>query len=241
MNWLNYVNWMWERSTNGGVTWTSVFSVSNADFLCIASDGDDHFYAGTFTTNYLSGNNGTTWSQFGPGIPSGTGAFTIASKDSLVFVGNSTGVYFSSNSGGSFVSANTGLDPTPNNAVQGLAIASDFVYAGLFQNAIWKRPLSDFGIEGKTAELPQASIKAMISPNPVTHQSILGFEVPERANVRIEIFDQNGRSIRVVVNEVRDGGIYQEKINSLDLPAGNYHANLQIGETRSTLQFIVAE
>src|SRR6185295_14100699 len=85
------------RSTNSGVSWTSVFSTTTEDWVCIASDGVDHFYAGTFTINYVSANNGSAWQSLGSGIPVGQGAFTIAVKDSNVFVGNQSGVYFSQN------------------------------------------------------------------------------------------------------------------------------------------------
>jgi hypothetical protein len=39
------------------------------------------------------------------------------------------------------------MDPYPNNAVQGLTRDSNYIYAGTYRDAIWRRPLSDFGFE----------------------------------------------------------------------------------------------
>lgn len=229
------------RSTNKGVTWTSAFSTSIDDFVCMASDGNDHFYAGTFANNYLSANNGTIWQTFGPGIPSGTGGFTIAAKDSNVFVGNSTGVYFSDNKGSSFTEANTGLNPAPNNSVQGLAISSSFVFAGLFQDAVWKRPLSDFGISLKTSADAVKELKAQVYPNPVTSESFLSYEVANFSPVEITVYDDQGRMIKQILKTSLDKGIYRERIPSDFLTAGNYFVSLSIGGKIAVIRFEVGK
>lgn len=229
------------RSTNSGVSWSSVFSTVSEDFVCVASDGIDHFYVGTFTSNYLSANNGSSWQSFGSGIQSGTGSFAIAVKDSNVFVGNSTGVYFSHNKGSSFISTNTGLDPDPNNSVQGLAISSNFVFAGLFQNAIWKRPLSDFGISLKTNVNTVIELNAQIYPNPVTGESFLSYEVATFSPVKIAIYDEQGKMVNQVLNTNLEKGIYRESITSDYLTAGNYFISLSIGEKTGVIKFEVVK
>ena len=229
------------RSTNSGQTWSSVFSTSVDDFVCIASDGVDHFYAGTFGNNYLSNNNGSAWQSFGSGIPAGSGAFTIATLGDNVFVGNSEGVFFSNDNAQSFIDANEGMDPAPNNAVQGLAISSTHVYAGLFLNAIWKRPLSDFNIALKTSQEDVSEIKVKIVPNPVSHQSVLGYEVSENSHVEILIYDLNGNLIKTLMSADKEKGIYQEQISKGDLAAGEYLVVISAGNKKSTIKFTIAE
>ncbi|MEO6133239.1 MAG: hypothetical protein ABIQ02_15460, partial [Saprospiraceae bacterium] len=53
---------------------------------------------------------------------------------------------FSNNYGSSFTDYTPGMDPYPNNAVQGFAMDNYYVYAGTFLDAMWRRPQSDFGI-----------------------------------------------------------------------------------------------
>jgi hypothetical protein len=135
------------RSVNNGVTWVFITNVIQ-DVISMASGEDNHFYAGTFNDNWVSGDNGLTWSTVGPGIPNDIGGFVIMTVDNYVFIGNNLGIFYSEDYGDSFSDANLGMDPYPNNAVQGLAFDGNYVYAGLFLNAIWRRPVSDFGIIG---------------------------------------------------------------------------------------------
>lgn len=131
------------RSTNSGVTWSLVNNVI-LDVLSMAVGGTNHFYAGNFDGNYMSSDNGITWTSVGPGIPDG--GFTHLAFDNYIFVGNNLGVYYSNNYGATFSSVNTGMDTYPNNSVQGLSKDNTYIYAGTFLNAIWRRPLFDFGI-----------------------------------------------------------------------------------------------
>ncbi|MFI5171881.1 MAG: T9SS type A sorting domain-containing protein [Chitinophagales bacterium] len=233
------------RSTNSGVSWAAAFSTGFDDFVCMASDGVDHFYAGTFSNNYLSSTNGTSWGSFGPGMPAGSGAFTIAVQDNNVFTGNAQGLYFSNNNGASFTEENDGFDPTPNRAVQGLAISDNYVFAGLFQNAVWKRPLSDFGIVLKETEPEAASIhdhlpmEPGIFPNPIAEEGNLVYELIERSQVTILIFDETGKIAGNVWSAEQDDGIYNWKINGNEFAGGNYIASISIDGSTKYLKFIV--
>lgn len=133
------------RSTNNGISWNNVAPL--LDIMHFASGGSNHMYAASFSSVFTSADDGMTWGG-SSGLPGGTGggAYTILAWDNYVFVGNSFGVYFSDNYGASFNDANLGLDPYPHRAVQGLTHDDVYVYAGTFGNAVWRRPLSDFGI-----------------------------------------------------------------------------------------------
>jgi photosystem II stability/assembly factor-like uncharacterized protein len=152
------------RSTNGGQSWTFITNVVT-DPVAIAGDGTSFFYASNFSDVFVSNNNGLAWNLAGPGIPVGAGGFAILCIDSNVFVGNSKGIYYSANHGGSFSNAGQGLDPTPNNSVQGLASDYDNIYAGLFRDAVWRRPLADFGII-LNAPTAKNEIHFNLYPNP---------------------------------------------------------------------------
>src|ERR1043165_7524181 len=229
------------RSTNSGVSWTNVFSTSTEDWVCIASDGVDHFYAGTFTSNYVSANNGSSWQSFGPGIPSGEGAFTIAVKDSNVFAGNQSGIYFSHNKAASFTAENPGFDSEPNNSVQGLAISSNYVFAGLFLNAVWKRPLSDFGISKEAMASAEQEISVNIFPDPVKDESVLSVEANAASRVQILIYDEYRRVVKQLQSANLESGIYQQKIDSRDLDAGDYFASVWVEGKNTLVKFVVVK
>jgi hypothetical protein len=228
------------RSTNSGVTWTQVFSLSFEDWTCIASDGIDHFYAGTFSNSYVSNNNGTTWQSVGPGIPAGTGAFAIGALNANVFVGNSEGIFFSNNHGSSFATANTGLDPEPNHSVQGFAFSPDYVFAGLFQDAIWRRQLSDFSISKQEA-YEQVELEAQVFPNPVSGLSELSYALDKSANVLILVYNQQGRIVQQLLHEEQQAGSHQIDLNAAGLANGTYTVLLSTGEKRTTVKFEVVK
>ena len=133
------------RSVNNGVTW-SLVSTGPIDIVSMDAGGSNHMYAGGIATdNWMSADNGVTWNPVGTGIPSGSGGFSVLAWENYVFFGNALGIFYSEDFGASFEDSSMGFDPYPNNAVQGLERDSTYIYAGFFRNAVWRRPLSDFG------------------------------------------------------------------------------------------------
>jgi hypothetical protein len=223
------------RSTNNGKTWAIVFQTDQADWACMGSDGSTHFYAGTLSSlNVLSNDNGITWRNFGPGIPANAGAFTIATLNNNVFVGNMNGVYFSNNSGQSFTQSNTGFNPSPNNIVQGLAVSSTHVYAGLFHNSVWKRPLSDFGI-GATPTRDEEDFYVSIAPNPIISESKLTYAVARRSPVVINLYYADGNLVRNFVNAIQDANDYSIQIPKNGLRQGAYFISVIIGNRHKVI------
>jgi len=230
------------RSSDNGVTWTSVFETNTSDFASMASDGNNHFYCGTLNSgNLLSNNNGIIWQSVGPGIPAGTGGFATAAAGTNVFIGNNAGVFFSNNSGVSFTAQNSGFDPSPNNAVQGLAISSTHVYAGFFQNSVWKRPLSDFGIGTITNTTTKNDLSVFVTPNPVTNKSMLSYHVEKRAPVVINIYRSNGSLVQSLVSGTQQPGDYTTYITKDKLLPGNYYVSVVIGYNHTAIAITVTK
>src|SRR5262249_30719443 len=109
-------------------------------------DSLGNFFAGSLFDTYRSTDDGINWNLAETGIPANAGGFAVKTLGQVVFVGNSAGVFYSNDYGATYTSASEGLDAYPNNAVQGFTVKGDTLFAGLFRNAVWKRPLSDFGI-----------------------------------------------------------------------------------------------
>ncbi|MEO6130811.1 MAG: hypothetical protein ABIQ02_03110, partial [Saprospiraceae bacterium] len=73
------------RSTNSGVNWTLV-NTSVMDVIAMGAGGNNHFYASNYNNNYVSSDNGLSWSAVGPGIPFDVGGFAILSFNQFVFI-----------------------------------------------------------------------------------------------------------------------------------------------------------
>lgn len=228
------------RSAGNAAAWNIVFQASGEDWASMGTDGKSHFYTGTLATgNYVSNNNGLSWQGVGPGIPPGTGGFAIAATGKNVFIGNATGVYFSNNHGTSFTEVNTGFNK--NHAVQGFTISSTDVYAGLFQNSIWKRPLTDFGIP---LTQPQQKINntlpVSLMPNPLVNESKLSYKLESATHVVIILYDVNGNHIKTITDAVQAKGSYMKTINRGGLHTGNYFISMLAGDKHAMINVTVA-
>ena len=71
-------------------------------------------------------------------------------------------------------------------------------------------------------------------PNPFTSETVLEFELPRTADVRVEVFDLLGRRIAVAADAPRLPGRHQLKLSTAAWPAGLYMVRLMTGHHTST-------
>jgi photosystem II stability/assembly factor-like uncharacterized protein len=209
------------RSTDYGITWFLVDPILDIDAM--ATGGNHTMYCGELFSSYRSYDDGLTWQGNGIG-----GAFTILAWDNYAFVGNNNGVLFSNNYGNSWTFMNQGMDPYPNNSVQGLTRDSIYVYAGTFRDAVWRRPLSDFGITTGIPENIQEA-QTLIAPNPAT--AFIKITLPSyfKEKYFVTIFNSSGQ--RILSKEVHS----TDKNNSLtvyvkDFSPGFYSVKIQCND-----------
>jgi len=206
------------RSTDHGVTFSMTAPIS--DIICSATDGLNYFYLGTFTGSYYSPDNGISWFAVGPGIPAGDPGFCVAAIGANVFIGNNHGVYYSPNNAASFTTVNQGLDPDPNHSIQGLAANATYIFAGTFRNAMWRRPLSDFGIITAVNQNMPDETQVSLYPNPATNRLNISsmysnetVEILSTFGERIIKSEFAGRNFEIDISSLSNG-IYFVKLTS---------------------------
>jgi predicted outer membrane repeat protein len=88
------------------------------------------------------------------------------------------------------------------------------------------------------------------SPNPfipsMHNATIMNFEVKERSNVTIEVYDMKGQLINTLVNEVLPEGSYPATWNGTDMngnemPSGTYIAKMTAGAFTSSIKMTLAK
>ncbi len=77
-----------------------------------------------------------------------------------------------------------------------------------------------------------------IFPNPTSEKVHINFELTENADVKIQIFDLNGRYAKVIANKAMEAGAHTISSN-LDLPAGNYLISVQKGGEKLVNKLII--
>ncbi len=66
-------------------------------------------------------------------------------------------------------------------------------------------------------------------PNPFNPVTKISFDIPAEGNVMLRIFDNMGRLIRTLVNEIKAAGYYITEFNGADLSSGTYYCRLESG------------
>ena len=225
------------RSTDYGVSWS--FTGATFDVDRMATGGGQAMYAGNLFNAFASYDDGLTWGA-SLAVPAG---FTILAWDNYVFIGHNYGISYSNNYGASFTYVNQGLDPYPNNAVQGLTRDSLYVYAGFYHNGVWRRPLSDFAIiTGTKPILGNNDVGFSVYPSLTSSEYTINYNLAHGSEVLIELTDYTGKLVKTVVSENKPVGKFTVNMNTNNLGAGVYLLNLKIdGTFLSTKKLVVTK
>src|SRR5690606_28847752 len=80
-------------------------------------------------------------------------------------------------------------------------------------------------------EVPDRPVLAQSYPNPFNPRTTIEFVLPEAVDVRLEVFDLVGRSIRLLIDERRDAGVHRVDFEASELASGVYLYRLVAGGT----------
>lgn len=76
-------------------------------------------------------------------------------------------------------------------------------------------------------------------PNPFNPSTLIRYELPEEARVRLRIYDATGRLVRELVDAEQTAGSYEVAFTADDLPSGLYVTRLQAGSRVLTRKMTV--
>lgn len=228
------------RSTDGGISWQSnIFNFNNPDVIKITGNGNKWMMSTLFTT-FRSSNDGDTW--IASPVPGGASFTFTQIGDNNIFIGNQIGMSRSTDWGISWESINSGF-PSTNIAVNGSCANDRFLFAGTSDHAVWRRPLSDFGLTGVNkvnSVVPKGFILSQNYPNPFNPSTQINFSIPYKTDVLLKIFDIRGKEIKVLIdNKVLRAGTYNINWNSSGNTTGIYFYTLKAGNFLSTKKMIL--
>ncbi|MGE5861655.1 MAG: CHRD domain-containing protein [Ignavibacteria bacterium] len=66
-------------------------------------------------------------------------------------------------------------------------------------------------------------------PNPFNPSTIINFQIPEKTNVSLKVYDILGREVMTLLNEVKEPGIYNINFNAAGFSSGVYIYKLSTG------------
>lgn len=76
-------------------------------------------------------------------------------------------------------------------------------------------------------------------PNPFNPSTVINYHLPLSSHVTLKIYDELGREVRTLVDEVKPAGSYTVKFNSNSLSSGVYFCRLQAGNYNETKKLML--
>lgn len=76
-------------------------------------------------------------------------------------------------------------------------------------------------------------------PNPFNPETAIALELPERANVKVEVFTLLGTSVAVLQNGSLNAGIYSVRWNAVNMPSGVYFYRVTMGTQMMTKRMML--
>ena len=75
-------------------------------------------------------------------------------------------------------------------------------------------------------------------PNPFKEKTEIKYCLPERTNVKLELFDSEKRKVKTLVDEVEEAGTYKVELEAKDFKEGVYFYRLTAGSYVSTKRML---
>jgi photosystem II stability/assembly factor-like uncharacterized protein len=168
------------KSTDAGLTWAFRPALM-VDIERLAANGSNVLAATLFTAFY-STDFGETWGSSTPGFcpPFGCGVATYTLRDSSIFAGNTSGMFLSTDSGASWTDINQGFPTCPLPAVEASCADDNYLFAGTFGEAAWRKllgtgtptptptptPTATATSTPTSTPTPTATVTATVTPRP---------------------------------------------------------------------------
>lgn len=91
-----------------------------------------------------------------------------------------------------------------------------------------------------TSNLEAKGFKLLeVAPNPVKQNTMIDYTVPEATSIRLNLFDQNGRLVKMLFNGRQEVGPNRVELNIEDLASGQYYLSLLAQNSVLTRKVIV--
>lgn len=236
------------RSSNGGVNWTKVWTnPSSSEIPALANTVfDPNLLRATNWSGsniYKTINNGVNWALDYSTSSSGWGA-NFSNEDPNVFM---SGSWSGSQSTLTFDGGATRI------TINGLSGAGGFMLLNekgtiLAQagSSLYKFRVS-YDVITAVQEItintgiPSDFNLSQNYPNPFNPTTKIRYDLPEKGNVKLVVFDQLGRQVSELINGVKSAGSYEVEFNGSNLASGIYFYKLEVAGQIFTKKMILVK
>jgi hypothetical protein len=113
----------------------------------------------------------------------------------------------------------------------------DIIYAGTYDNGIWKYDPSTTNVDDKI--LPNGFSLSQNFPNPFNPTTSIKYLISSNSRVSLKVYDVLGNEVATLVDEFKSVGSYETDFNASSLSSGIYFYKLQAGSFSETKKMIL--
>lgn len=96
-------------------------------------------------------------------------------------------------------------------------------------------------IEPISSQIPKQFQVEQNYPNPFNPSTFIRFQVPNRAFVKLQIYDVLGNEVATLVNNELNAGVYKTNWNAWNYPSGVYFCRLNAGDFSETKKMVLTK
>jgi photosystem II stability/assembly factor-like uncharacterized protein len=223
-------------TTNNGINWTDISNGITNGFSRVLKSAGSELYFGLWDGFYYSSNNGANWESRNHGIEF-KDIRGLAISGSNIFAGTGdSGVYLSTNKGLIWSKVNQGLGEL---TVYDVMIYNNYLFAGTY-SSVWRRPISEMiGISNISTEIPSSYSLNQNYPNPFNPTTNIKFSIIKAEQVKLIVYDIQGREVLTLVNESLQPGTYETEFDGSMLNSGVYFYKITSGNFSETKKMLL--
>jgi len=214
-------------STNNGTNWSSEFI--SGKVINVIKKYYNNIFVGSNENLYYASNSGLTWTGIGF---SGNAVYDVIKfADTALIMATDFGICRSYNYGLTWKNLNW--------ASYSLLDYNNYIYRG-GNSEIAKAPKSELltSILKYNNEILKDYNITQNYPNPFNPVTKIQFEVPKSSEIKIVIYNINGRKIELLVNQKYNSGNYEISWDASKYPSGVYFAKLITDNFSKTIKML---
>ncbi|MFQ5751696.1 MAG: T9SS type A sorting domain-containing protein, partial [bacterium] len=207
------------KSIDGGLSWIKISDPGQIVSIALHPTSPETVFVASYVKIQVSYNGGTSFEEVGQSIPSNDISKIIVNLNnpSKLIVGTKDkGVFYTLNSGQSWKPASGLYDPRVTDIHLILTMKSIFI--GAHGSGIWQGYDVVSNIDRKNNPIDAHQVFSFLPtyPNPFNTQTTISFDLSERKEIELNIYNLQGQLIKKLVKNTFLAGKHQIQWNGTD-------------------------
>ena len=230
------------KTTNGGISWTEIDQPSVGVFDVYFLNSNVGWMSGSDLSGngiiYRTSDGGLLWEIYVVASPQNISKFDFIDSDNGWATGTAGSIY---------ITKNGGVNWSLQNVVTNSDLLSIFMLDSSLGWAVGKGGVvlkttnggGPVGLEYTSSDIPASFSLGQNYPNPFNPVTKISFNFAERTNVKLCVFDIQGKELDVLVNQLVNPGSFEIVWNAAQYPSGVYFYRLETQYFTETKKMIL--